>query len=839
MGQFLFLIVVGVLALSRPAYCQKVQDQYKNIPESFLRFMERGQSLDAFRGNIFTPLSAYYNQDIWLDESKLSALVNKAAEPIVKEMDKTFSDYDENKDGHVTYDEVYSYHRLYDKKTNTLSNEYKYLYDIAQNYFKLDTNKDQIVSRAEAVTLNRDVLRGRALYIYESQIEVLYTLLALDPNHDKSLRPTEVEEIVRKVFGYMDVNDNHFIDSNEISDYRLWTKSRSGEQSFSKKDCSLFKGLTFPRNIDVYAALGVRGVPTDIQFIGEDSKVGRFKVVVNNPERPVALILSAVDPSIWEIATSKDTVIHTIIVQGDTLQVVDGSIQKAQLIYTGRNKEQPACNIGNVSAGIASDLRYVNGVAQSIFRKSIKNVIPLDRKQAYTATFGNADTQNRYVSDLQGIEYLAQPKTTPFVGTAGLDYALEKGYLRRISEEEVSMWNYARVKYEHPNVIIKQVSDLDQIPFTRVKGGYYAINVDDYVVPLGVDVRLFVPKGIRPPFQNLSKAAIYDMNTLKCFGNKHLCRPDKVNHYEHKSVTYADFQILAKDILGWEKGMTMLALKLAPDKMQEYRILAEKAKGRMISLHLADVVRRPVHLPEITENNVIIVHDGFFPSDCSVLRFLPKSLEVSLDLKKYTPVFEPKSELAKKYGKSLGEQFAPPKRYGQITLEQQAQLAKQYGDWSSSHEFYGNLDPMRDDIERYAHNGCANDGMAYKDLSAPDPVEYVDEEDYQGIMDQAIKAGGIKKAQSFSKIYDIAHKGYAPAQLLLADSYRQAYADNAGKLYVEQNYINAYYWYGNIARNPNALPEIKQKAKLALRDVEEELSRINRLSDAQWRLKNQ
>ena len=82
--------------------------------------------------------------------------------------------------------------------------------------------------------------------------------------------------------------------------------------------------LNIPENTLIYAGGFVVGKRTNFQIDQSGSQATQFEVTVNSPTTPVALILSAYSPSIWNISWTKGTQIAAVIATGYHRQVIAG-----------------------------------------------------------------------------------------------------------------------------------------------------------------------------------------------------------------------------------------------------------------------------------------------------------------------------------------------------------------------------------------------------------------------------------------------------------------------------------------------------------------------------------
>ena len=85
-----------------------------------------------------------------------------------------------------------------------------------------------------------------------------------------------------------------------------------------------FPNLMLPKSFVVYATGGYSGKRQNFQIDQSGHQATQFDVAVNEPQKPVVLILGAYEPSVWNIGWSPGTKIIAVLASGYHKQVIAG-----------------------------------------------------------------------------------------------------------------------------------------------------------------------------------------------------------------------------------------------------------------------------------------------------------------------------------------------------------------------------------------------------------------------------------------------------------------------------------------------------------------------------------
>ncbi len=173
-----------------------------------------------------------------------------------------------------------------------------------------------------------------------------------------------------------------------------------------------FRGLSLPADFAVLAAGGA-GKRSAVQIDQSGSVATTMTVSVGNPGKPVVLMLSAREPTVWSIRRSQQTTILAVLVSSTPVT-----------IPTAENRS--ACGFFYVDADY---LETLNPMARRFFGRDVDMVYPAHGGEV---TLGEAKgTPSKWVggSDVPVESYV--DKKAPLAGEMGLDDAVRMGLLRR------------------------------------------------------------------------------------------------------------------------------------------------------------------------------------------------------------------------------------------------------------------------------------------------------------------------------------------------------------------------------------------------------------------------
>jgi hypothetical protein len=280
-----------------------------------------------------------------------------------------------------------------------------------------------------------------------------------------------------------------------------------------------FSALGLPKDVVVYATGAYAGSKTNYQIDQSGHEATRFDVAVNSPNKPVVLMLSAYEPSVWNVGWTPGTRILAAVVTGYHRQGVAGLPADTPFINSSYDNRGP-CGSFYLSD---SNMAELNPLARRLLGRPVTMVYPISNGKVVvgTALAGKAELLTSSAVSIDSFRDL----NAPLAGEAGLEAALRKGELRRATAADAQAWADAQAK-QGPAADLPPVagSSKPKVVAPSFHNGYVVLK--PIAVPAGLygahSATFFVPKGVPAPTGNLGHSTLYDHNTLSCKGTS--CR---------------------------------------------------------------------------------------------------------------------------------------------------------------------------------------------------------------------------------------------------------------------------------------------------------------------------
>jgi hypothetical protein len=274
--------------------------------------------------------------------------------------------------------------------------------------------------------------------------------------------------------------------------------SLSFAENLPVKACD-FADAVLPKAFHVYAAGRYAGLKQYIRIDSSGKDSGEFTVYINVTDKPVALILSANEPSVWQIKYTRNTNIAAVYLIGNFKQIITGLPEKTALLN--------AANVNYCDSKfiVSQDsLSSLNPLSQKLFGKSVDMVYFAKRG---LITIGEKIDSDNYISFNARATVSFHDKTQPLDGDMGIRDALEKKVLRRATGDDlIPVYKYLK-KGKPPANNIGRITDKT-----------YVIE-KDFIIPTGLSgagaVVFILKKGIPYPKGNLGHSCLFDLNTNK------------------------------------------------------------------------------------------------------------------------------------------------------------------------------------------------------------------------------------------------------------------------------------------------------------------------------------
>jgi uncharacterized protein len=286
-----------------------------------------------------------------------------------------------------------------------------------------------------------------------------------------------------------------------------------------EKKCD-FSTIDFSPNLIVYAGGGYSGNKTNIQIDQSGHQTTKFNVAVNSPDAPVALILGAYEPSIWDIKWTDKTKISAVYATGHHRQVVTG-LPNSVPVITSSSRQTPNCRTNLYVSN--KTLNKLNPLSKELFDKKVSLVTFVHKGKL---GFGEAFTTKTefFTNSGNNIERYTDP-SLPLAGKEGLDKLVSEGFLRKATKQDSDKW--AKLKSNYLKEDLPPVSGGGGE--SRYKPKFSAtgyVILKEVIIPAGLfgahRTNFFLESGVPFPEGSLGHSNLYDFNTMKCHGS--LCK---------------------------------------------------------------------------------------------------------------------------------------------------------------------------------------------------------------------------------------------------------------------------------------------------------------------------
>jgi hypothetical protein len=304
-------------------------------------------------------------------------------------------------------------------------------------------------------------------------------------------------------------------------------KEKSSERTTPReRECKYgccFLDLQLPENAAVYAAGAVAsdGWPLGFQIdqSGEDAK--RIDVMVNEPDKPVALLLSSYGPTVWNISWSPRTKLLAVAAVGHRGQALAGLPKSIPQLISCNDTGKVRCGTvyilppGAPEAAKAKSVRETDELTLRLFDREADGVFPITSATALVGKPLKA-----------GTKMVSSPETTPesffnpaapLAGEAGLKDALQKGLLRKATYQDVKDWNDQYAKAHGKRDVFPKDTGQPAPSLQKEYGRAYIV-LKPFAFPKGLyggrSATFYVPQGVPYPTGDPGHSCVYDFRTL-------------------------------------------------------------------------------------------------------------------------------------------------------------------------------------------------------------------------------------------------------------------------------------------------------------------------------------
>ena len=281
------------------------------------------------------------------------------------------------------------------------------------------------------------------------------------------------------------------------------------------KRCS-FSDVQFPDDVVVYAVGAFSGKDLDFQVDDSQGTPTELQIYVNEPNKPVVLMLFGGWVNIWQLSWTPQTNIIAIFAgsQFSDLTRVVGPGSDIPLLtvanaHPGRDCE--ALNLRNIPnlTGRRGDRNQGDIIALKLFGRGISQVYAseVSMERIY---IGDQLTESAYIqTHAQAAETFRLPHA-PLVGSAGIEEAVRNGAIRQATRQDFDTWS--------AQGILPQGISVSNSKLQRT----YIIQ-KPFQIPVGLtgvrSVNFVLPPDVAMPTGNLGHSLLIDLNTKTCISN--------------------------------------------------------------------------------------------------------------------------------------------------------------------------------------------------------------------------------------------------------------------------------------------------------------------------------
>lgn len=274
-----------------------------------------------------------------------------------------------------------------------------------------------------------------------------------------------------------------------------------------------FPGIGSADTFKLFAAGAYAGRKLGIQIDESGNEATQIDIAVNQTDKPVALMLGAYDPTVWNVGWAEGTRVVAVLVSGYHRQIVTGLPAHVPLINSTYDNKG-ACGYYYVTPEKAGTL---NPVARRVFGRGIDMIFPAKDGRAVVGEPLAADV--RLVTDVTAKPAdafkIAEERAA---GEAGLSYAMRQGWLRKATQADADAW-LAAVNAQ-PQADVPPIAGGHPPGRVFMHNGYVVLK--PFELPKGLygahSATFFVPSGVQRPSGNPGHSTMYDFNTLACNG---------------------------------------------------------------------------------------------------------------------------------------------------------------------------------------------------------------------------------------------------------------------------------------------------------------------------------
>lgn len=278
--------------------------------------------------------------------------------------------------------------------------------------------------------------------------------------------------------------------------------------------CS-FDSEVISENTVIYAGGSYSGKRIKFDIDDSGRQATQFEVIVNSPDKPVALFLGSHEASIWNITWTKGTEISAVLATGYNKQTIAGLPKKIpRLISTYRNDGR--CGSIMISK---NDFREIDPLSRRVFNK---NVTSVQYAKKGHLIFGNQPSRSDklYTSKETPPESFFVKSRLGIAGE-GLQRLVKNGFIRKTTIQDTEEWLEMKSQVHSDELSpVSAVYSSEKFKLGKIRNGYIILKAITF--PYGLygssSATFFLKQGVPYPEGNLGHSTLYDLGTMTCTG---------------------------------------------------------------------------------------------------------------------------------------------------------------------------------------------------------------------------------------------------------------------------------------------------------------------------------
>jgi hypothetical protein len=260
----------------------------------------------------------------------------------------------------------------------------------------------------------------------------------------------------------------------------------------------------------------------DVQLDRSGHQVRQAEVVVNAPDHPVVLVLTAYDPTVWRVGRTEKTRLVGVVVSGYHGQALIG-IEKTtpHVVMSKETSSAFADGRAFYAYNASPELLAMNDAVKQLVGREIDHFENRLLGGAFRVGARVEPKQVIYSNDLKVSDFAAPPKQEAAAaagipelpaGQKGLDDLVAEGSLRAATNADVAAWvDKASEPYKRFNGELRV-----EAPPQMQHGRAYVVLKNDVTLPdglFGAHSRAFIiPDGVADPKGSIGHCTFYRMN---------------------------------------------------------------------------------------------------------------------------------------------------------------------------------------------------------------------------------------------------------------------------------------------------------------------------------------